>query len=162
MKTIVKRDNRQEDYDGKKIIHAIQKAFIATKEDISQDKLEELLVEIADMLKGEDVVAVERVQDAVEQTLMKNGFYNVARNYILYREKRNEVRQARKHLLQVVAIDEHDNEDNLNDGIKRIQKTFPNRNGRRLLVAYYVFSLCVNSKKRKRPCMYTLSMRRLS
>ncbi len=80
MKTIVKRDNRQEDYDGKKIIHAIQKAFIATKEDISQDKLEELLVEIADMLKGEDVVAVERVQDAVEQTLMKNGFYNVARN----------------------------------------------------------------------------------
>ena len=75
MKTIVKRDNRKEAYDGKKIIHAIQKAFNASKEEISQEKLEALLVEIANMFKGEDVVAVERVQDAVEQTLMKNGFY---------------------------------------------------------------------------------------
>ena len=149
MKTIVKRDNRQEDYDGKKIIHAIQKAFIATKEDISQDKLEELLVEIADMLKGEDVVAVERVQDAVEQTLMKNGFYNVARNYILYREKRNEVRQARKHLLQVVAIDEHDNEDNLNDVIKRIQKTFPKRDINRLTSRYEAMAKDLMSQKER-------------
>ncbi|MCS7180874.1 MAG: adenosylcobalamin-dependent ribonucleoside-diphosphate reductase, partial [bacterium] len=41
---------------------------------------------------------VEDIQDIVEEVLIKNGLYNVAKSYILYREKRKEIRESKKIL----------------------------------------------------------------
>src|SRR5699024_1190400 len=45
---------------------------------------------------------VESIQDQVEQVLMANGFYTVAKRYILYRQKRSELRAARQALAEGV------------------------------------------------------------
>ena len=45
--------------------------------------------------KGE-VITVEKIQDATEQSLMSEGFYDVARDFILYRAARAEIREHQK------------------------------------------------------------------
>lgn len=83
---IRKRDGRIENFDKAKIVSAILKAMnhdfindIHCAEAIA-DKLANLEV---------DVIDVEEVQNLVEIELMKSQYKNVAKSYILYREKRN-------------------------------------------------------------------------
>ena len=83
---IRKRDGRIENFDKQKIVSAILKAMnhdfvndIKCAEDIA-DKLANLEV---------DVIDVEEIQNLVEVELMKSQYKNVAKEYILYREKRN-------------------------------------------------------------------------
>ena len=42
------------------------------------------------------ITDVESVQDIVEQTLMRENYFDVAKAYILYRERHSELRQERK------------------------------------------------------------------
>lgn len=102
METIIKRSLSEEAYDGSKIIKAIEKAFISASTDYTLEILENLLSQIEEKFIGEDKADVEKVQDAVEEILMKNGYYHAARNYILYREKRTEMRRVRKRLLEEI------------------------------------------------------------
>ena len=86
IRNIRKRDGRIENFDKSKIVNAILKAMnhdfindIKCAEDIA-DKLANLEVEVID---------VEEIQNLVEVELMKSQYKNVAKSYILYREKRN-------------------------------------------------------------------------
>ncbi len=103
MKTIVKRSYSEEPYNGEKILAAMRKAFLASKEEITETDLREILGDIESKFIAKDTVSVEQIQDAVEQSLMGSGHYTVAKNYILYREKRTELRQVREQLLKVVG-----------------------------------------------------------
>ena len=83
---IRKRDGRIENFDKEKIASAILKAMnhsfvndIKCANSIA-DKIENLDV---------DVIDIEEVQNLVEGELMKSQYKNVAKDYILYREKRN-------------------------------------------------------------------------
>ncbi len=87
--TIRKRDGRIENFDKEKIVNAIIKAmnheFV---NDISYAQ------KIADSIENldNDVIDVEEIQNLVEIELMKSQYKNVAKAYILYREKRNVAR----------------------------------------------------------------------
>ncbi len=83
---IRKRDGRIENFDKSKIVSAILKAM--NHEFVNDVKYAE---EIADKLANleVDVVDVEEIQNLVEVELMKSQYKNVAKAYILYREKRN-------------------------------------------------------------------------
>lgn len=87
--TIRKRDGRIENFDKEKIVNAILKAmnheFV---NDISYAQ------KIADSIESmdNDVIDVEEIQNLVEIELMKSQYKNVAKAYILYREKRNVAR----------------------------------------------------------------------
>ncbi len=84
--TIRKRDGRIENFDKDKIVNAILKAM--NHEFVSDlnyanaiaDKIREL---------DNEVISVEEIQNLVEVELMKSQYKNVAKAYILYREKRN-------------------------------------------------------------------------
>ncbi len=96
---IRKRDGRIVDFDQSKIANAVFKAFIATKtkdgkrgEDIANQ-----VVEIIDK-KITGIPGVEDIQDIVEEVLIKNGYAGVAKAYILYREKRAQIRKAKEFL----------------------------------------------------------------
>src|SRR5574341_311540 len=94
---IRKRDGRIEDFDKSKIANAVFKAFLATK---SKDgrKAEDIANQVAALIEERipGIPGVEDVQDVVEEVLIKNGYADVAKAYILYREKRAQIRKAKQ------------------------------------------------------------------
>ena len=100
---IVKRRNGDTvPFDGKKIKVAIGKAFNATNVEYNDSVLEDLLEGIVSELTTtkdfhEVALGIERIQDAVENTLIRFGFINTAKAYIRYRyehQKQREDKQA--------------------------------------------------------------------
>lgn len=84
--TIRKRDGRIENFDKQKIINAVIKAM--NHEFVSDLKYASDIAEKIHNLDNE-VISVEDIQNLVEIELMKSQYKNVAKAYILYREKRN-------------------------------------------------------------------------
>ncbi len=83
---IRKRDGRIENFDKQKIVNAILKAM--NHDFINDVKCAEQIADKLSMLDV-DVIDVEEIQNLVEMELMKSKYKNVAKDYILYREKRN-------------------------------------------------------------------------
>lgn len=95
---IRKRDGRIVDFDSNKIAEAIWKAAkaIGGKDRALSVKLAEQVVETLEkQLKPGEIPSVEQVQDIVEKTLIENGHARTAKVYILYRQKRAEIRKAK-------------------------------------------------------------------
>jgi ribonucleoside-diphosphate reductase alpha chain len=104
IKKIKKRDGKAVDFDSDKIAEAIWKAGMAVggKDRSLAVKLTDQVIEkLEKQLKPNEVPSVEQVQDLVEKTLIENGQASVAKAYILYRQKRTEIRRM-KLLLGVV------------------------------------------------------------
>lgn len=101
---IRKRDGRIVDFDITKITEAIFKAAKAVG---GADH--ELAVELANVVvrylgqcNAKDIPDVEEVQDAVEKVLIERGHAKTAKAYILYRDRRTRMREARSELMDVV------------------------------------------------------------
>lgn len=110
---IKKRDGRIVDFDKDRITNAIIKAFEASAEkDIEKcDNLaNNVLEKLENKYNGQKnaVPAIEEIQDLVEETLIENGFAKVAKSYILYRRKREEIRKEKQIVLDKNEIDEVD------------------------------------------------------
>lgn len=96
---IKKRDGNIADFVQNKITNAIYKAMeshgltdngaATTVSDIVTFMLEE-------KFGGYTIPSVEQIQDIVENVLMKRGYHDVAKSYILYRERHKEIREARE------------------------------------------------------------------
>jgi ribonucleoside-diphosphate reductase alpha chain len=94
---IRKRDGRIVGFDRSKIANAVFKAFIATKSKngkITEEIANNVEKIIEERIPG--IPGVEDVQDIVEEVLIKNGYAGVAKAYILYREKRSQIRKAKE------------------------------------------------------------------
>ncbi len=93
VRTITKRDGRVVLYDETKIAKAILKALTATGCDdaISAARIAN---EVGEMLAEHprDNYNIEGVQDEVEKALMRAGYEDAAKSYILYRAQRTRVR----------------------------------------------------------------------
>lgn len=102
VKTIIKRDGQVVPYDRSRITNAIFKAA-ASCGGFGFDEAERLsaLVEqrTAESYAGQ-VPTVEDLQDIVEAVLMQNGHIKTARAFIIYRQKRTEVREARRGAIE--------------------------------------------------------------
>ena len=95
---ITKRDGRIVDFDQKKITNAILKALTAVKRgdgDLAKGLSNEVVKLVNERFEGK-IPGVENVQDVVEEVLVKNGYADVAKAYILYRQKRTEIREFKK------------------------------------------------------------------
>ena len=94
MTYVIKRDGSKVKWDSNKIVNAVRKAFESCKE---EDKFnEDEFKEFADNFTA-DTIDIESIQDAVEYYLMGN-YPNIAKSYILYREKHKEARARIKRL----------------------------------------------------------------
>ena len=94
MTYVIKRDGSKVKWDSNKIVNAVRKAFESCKE---EDKFNENeFKEFADSFTT-DNISTESIQDAVEYYLMGN-YPNIAKSYILYREKHKEARTRIKRL----------------------------------------------------------------
>lgn len=96
---IRKRDGRIVDFNRSKIFNAISKAFIATnsKNGSNADDMTGKVIKILES-RFPGFPGVEDVQDIVEEVLIKNGHVETAKAYILYREKRSQIRKAKEFL----------------------------------------------------------------
>ena len=86
--SITKRDGKLEKFSLDKIMNAIIKAFDSVQEPIDLGVLSKILAHL-DMYEG---VKVEDIQNQVEESLMKEGYYKVAKSFILYRQSHQEDR----------------------------------------------------------------------
>lgn len=102
MYKVIKRDGKVVDFNLDKILNAITLAFDSVNRvhDDNQIKTLGLLVtsKFDEKIK-EGFIQVEDIQDLVEQTLMETGFSDVAKSYILYRKKRESLRNIKSTTL---------------------------------------------------------------
>lgn len=95
MKYITKRDGSQEPYDPGKIQAVIQKAFSRTSEN-SEENIQSVLTYFVNHFSKLDTV--EEIQDAVEKSLMAKKFFETAKEFILYRKQRENIRNSKTSL----------------------------------------------------------------
>ena len=103
-KSIRKRDGRIVPFDREKITAAIFKAARAVGGEDRQlaEELSEAVVKYLAAKKGAGIPTVEEVQDAVEKVLIETGHAKTAKAFILYRDKRTRMREAKSELMDVV------------------------------------------------------------
>lgn len=94
---VIKRNGLIEEFDFNKIKKAVISAYESQGFKLNSDVLSELEYIFCNDLKNENL-HVEEIQDSVEQVLMDMAPYNVAKAYILYREKHNQARFIRDRL----------------------------------------------------------------
>jgi len=102
MYRVVKRDGKVADFNLSKISGAITKAFDATKKEYNPDIIDLLALKVtADYQEKiqNGTVTVEQIQDSVEAVLIKAGYADVAKAYILYRKQREKIRNLKSTVL---------------------------------------------------------------
>jgi len=87
---IIKRDGKTEVFSIDKIKNAINKAFIAS----GSFATEETLASIISRLRIHEGITVEEIQNQVEVALMAEGYYQVAKNYMIYRYRHAKDRET--------------------------------------------------------------------
>ena len=91
---VIKRDGSIVDYDRSKISTAIQKANDEVPEEdrLSQDRIDAIIDRIEELKRPR--ILVEDIQDLVEQGLVAENKFHLAKTYIIYRYNRALVRKA--------------------------------------------------------------------
>jgi ribonucleoside-diphosphate reductase alpha chain len=92
-----KRDGRLEDFQPQKITNALRKALRSVKSNTRLvEKLSEEVVAQLNKAYAGKIPSVENIQDIVEDVLVRNKLSKVAKVYILYRQRRKEVREMKE------------------------------------------------------------------
>ena len=102
MYQVVKRNDKVVDFDLSKICVAIQKAFDALGKDYNKDTIDFLALKVTADFEPkikDGKIAVEDVQDSVETVLIRAGYDDVAKAYILYRRQREKIRNMKSTIL---------------------------------------------------------------
>lgn len=93
---VIKRDGTKENFDIDKIQRAVYLAFKAVGKPMP-DYLVKMIDSLFSQLEG-DAIGVEEIQDKIENILMNDKFFDVAKAYILYREKHKQARFIRERI----------------------------------------------------------------
>ena len=116
MYNVVKRDGKVVPFDLSKISTAIFQAFDACQKQFNQDIIDFLALKVTAQFEPKIVdgkIEVEHIQDAVESVLIKAGYDDVAKAYIIYRRQREKIRNLSATMVDYKAI--VDNYLNIND-----------------------------------------------
>ena len=116
---IRKRNGELVEFIPRKIKSTLEKAFVGQGKKIDEEELSKLLTTLLSRLPNDEDLTVELVQDEAERVLMEYGWYDVAKAYILYREKRSILRQARASIIETVSGD-----DKLDELLRIVQSDF--------------------------------------
>ena len=107
MYRVTKRDGEITDFNLSKISIAIEKAFKAQEKNYNQDIIDLLALRVTADFEPKvknSLIQVEDIQDSVENVLIKAGYSDVAKGYILYRKQREKIRNLNSTLLDYKEI----------------------------------------------------------
>ncbi len=102
-----KRDNKIVDFDIAKITKAIEMAFEACEVNYHPNIIDFLALKVTANFEAkikDDLIAVEDIQDSVEEVLVQGGYADVAKAYILYRRQREKLRNLKSTILDYKEI----------------------------------------------------------
>ena len=91
---ITKRDGSHDRFSLDKIMNAIIKAFQSVGEDVDLNAVSKILSHLS-ISEG---ITVEDIQNQVEEALLREGYYKVAKSFMLYRQRHNEDRETLEKL----------------------------------------------------------------
>lgn len=100
---IIKRDGRTQEYSWSKVENVVIKTFNAVKQPVPDKFLEQLKQSVDNAIKGKETFTVEEMQDLIQKELIKRNKYDVVEEFIIYRNKRNEVREQKSALVQNIS-----------------------------------------------------------
>ena len=98
MYKVIKRDGKITSFDINKISNAITLAFDSVNREHDKTQIDLLALLVTSKFDSKiknGFIAVEDIQDLVEETLMESGFADVAKSYILYRKRRESIRNIK-------------------------------------------------------------------
>ena len=102
---ILQRDGTQASFDAERISSAIARAgqaagefAVTTAQSLTEQVLQKLRLSI-----GQQIPAIEQIQDHVELVLMDAGYFQTARAYIAYREQHSRLRKDRQAVVHAVS-----------------------------------------------------------
>lgn len=107
MYTVVKRDGKVVEFNLEKIKNAIVLAFEACETQYHPDTIDFLVLKVTSDFESkikDGRITVENIQDSVETVLIKAGYDDVAKAYILYRKQREKLRNINKTTLDYKTI----------------------------------------------------------
>lgn len=93
---VIKRDGSKEEFDISKINKAVEKAFNSCNKKMPQ-YLGDMIHALFSTLEG-DTIGIEEIQNKVEDVLMNEKHFDVAKSYIIYREQHNQARFIRERI----------------------------------------------------------------
>ena len=96
--SIKKRDGQRVRFSLDKIMNAIIKAFESVGEPVDLGKISKILSH----LDIHEDITVEEIQNQVEEALMREGYFQVAKSFMLYRQKHTEDRETMEKLAFLV------------------------------------------------------------
>lgn len=117
---VIKRDKSKEEFDISKINRAVRKAFESCNKKMPQ-YLGDMIHALFSTLEG-DTIGIEEIQNKVEDILMNEKHFDVAKSYIIYRNKHEESRFIRGR------IDYMSNYADSDDNAASSSETDPNAN----------------------------------
>lgn len=103
---VIKRDGTDVPFEASKIEDAVYKAAVACaiKDEAARSVAGDVCNKVTDHLElvRADKADIESIQDLVESSLIELGYGSVAKAYILYRQKRTDVRESRSHMMKTM------------------------------------------------------------
>ncbi len=129
---IIKRNGSEVDFDINKIIQAISKANNSTvSKELSMSQIKDIseFVEFK-LQKADRAYSVEEIQDIVENQIMAQGAFEVAKSYVKYRYNRTLIRNSNTTDNQILTLIECNNEEvkqensNKNPTINSVQRDY--------------------------------------
>ncbi len=130
---IVKRSGAEEDFSVSKILAAVTKAnqTVEYKDALTAHQIESIGEYVEGICRALDrALSVEEIQDIVENRIMQEGAFEVAKKYITYRYVRSLVRHANTTDNQILSLIECNNEEvkqensNKNPTINSVQRDY--------------------------------------
>lgn len=129
---IIKRNGAEVEFDISKIIVAVSKANAACKkEELTQSQINEIAEYVEFKIsKANRALSVEEIQDIVENQIMAQGAFDVARLYVKYRYNRSLIRKANTTDNQILSLIECNNEEvkqensNKNPTVNSVQRDY--------------------------------------
>ena len=92
--TITKRDGTKDRFSLDKIMNAIVKAFESVNEVVDLGNVSKII----SRLNIYNNIKVEDIQNQVEEALMAEGYFKVAKSFMLYRQQHTEDRETLERL----------------------------------------------------------------
>ena len=121
---VIKDDGNIEEFNINKIISAVEKAFKSCNKEMPQ-YLYNMLNALFSTLEG-NTIGIEEIQDKVENVLMNDKHFDVAKSYIIYREKHRKTRENVTYKLKF--IENYINSDNTANATIDDNSNVANRN----------------------------------
>jgi len=129
---IIKRNGAEVDFDLSKIIVAVSKANAACqKEELTQSQINDIAEYVEFKIsKANRALSVEEIQDIVENQIMAQGAFEVAKLYVKYRYNRSLIRKANTTDNQILSLIECNNEEvkqensNKNPTVNSVQRDY--------------------------------------